>query len=296
MRYYDPRYDITFKKVFNNPDLLISFLNALLPLKDDEQVESIEYLSPEMLPEIPDGKFSIVDVCCKDKEGRQFTVVMQMVWSEEFKTRVLFNASKAYVNQLEKGEDYKLLRPVYSLNLVNGIFEKDLPKNEYYHFYQLVHEKHTDKVIEGLHILFVELPKFNPADWNEKKKMKRLWLRFLTEINETTKEVPAELKENPYIEKAISLMEVSAMTEQERYVYERNLDSISMEKTIIREAIEKGMAQGMAQGEAEGKVEGLAEGEAKANLKTALKMKELKVSIDIIMQVTGLTKEEIEKL
>ena len=105
-----------------------------------------------------------------------------------------------------------------------------------------MHEKHTDKVIEGLHILFVELPKFNPADWNEKKKMKRLWLRFLTEINETTKEVPAELKENPYIEKAISLMEVSAMTEQERYVYERNLDSISMEKTIVREAIEKGMA------------------------------------------------------
>ena len=79
MRYYDPRYDITFKKVFNNPDLLISFLNALLPLKDDEQVESIEYLSPEMLPEIPDGKFSIVDVCCKDKEGRQFIVEMQMV-------------------------------------------------------------------------------------------------------------------------------------------------------------------------------------------------------------------------
>ena len=123
MRYYDPRYDVTFKKVFNNPDLLISFLNALLPLKDDEQVESIEYLSPEMLPEIPDGKFSIVDVCCKDKEGRQFIVEMQMVWSEEFKTRVLFNASKAYVNQLEKGEDYKLLRPVYSLNLVNGIFD-----------------------------------------------------------------------------------------------------------------------------------------------------------------------------
>ena len=170
MRYYDPRYDTTFKKVFHHPDLLISFLNALLPLDDDEQVESIEYLSPEMLPPAPDGKFSIVDVNCKDAKGRQFIVEMQMVWSEEFKTRVLFNASKAYVNQLSKGEEFRLLRPVYSLNLVNGIFEKDLPEDEYYHFYQLVHERHTDKVIEGLHILFVELPKFNPADWKEKKK------------------------------------------------------------------------------------------------------------------------------
>ena len=117
MRYYDPRYDITFKKVFNEPDLLISFLNALLPLKDDEQVVSIEYLSPEMIPETPTNKYSIVDVRCKDKEGRQFIVEMQMVWSEEFKSRVLLNASKAYVRQLGKGGDYKLLQPVYSLNL-----------------------------------------------------------------------------------------------------------------------------------------------------------------------------------
>ena len=275
MRYYDPKYDITFKKVFNNSDLLISFLNALLPLKDDEQIESIEYLSPEMLPKTPDGKFSIVDVCCNDKKGRQFIVEMQMVWSEEFKTRVLFNASKAYVNQLEKGEDYKLLRPVYSLNLVNGVFEKDLPEDEFYHFYQLVHERHTEKVIEGLHIVFVELPKFTPRNWGEKKMMV-LWLRFMTEINEKTKEVPAELTENPYIEKAIALMEISAMTEQERYVYEKNLDSISMERTIVNASIEKGKAE--------------------EKLETAKRLKNLGVGIDIIEKGTGLTKEEIEKL
>ncbi len=91
MRYYDPRYDITFKEVFSHPELLISFLNALLPLKDDEQVEGIEYLSPEMLPETPTNKFSVVDVCCKDRKNRQFIVEMQMVWSEELKSRVLLN-------------------------------------------------------------------------------------------------------------------------------------------------------------------------------------------------------------
>lgn len=283
MRYYDPRYDITFKKVFSNPDLLISFLNALLPLKDDEQVESIEYLSPEMLPETPTNKFSVVDVCCKDRKGRQFIVEMQMVWSEEFKSRVLLNASKAYVRQLEKGERYDLLRPVYSLNLVNEIFEKDLPEDEFYHFYQLVHEKHTEKVIKGLHIVFVELPKFTPRNWGEKKMMV-LWLRFLTEINKNTKEVPAELLENPYIGKAVSLMEESAMTEEERYAYEKNLDSISIEKTIMEGIREKSMAQGIAIGETKNKLE------------NAKKMKELNVSSDIIMQVTGLTIDEIEKL
>lgn len=271
MRYYDPRYDITFKKVFNHPELLISFLNALLPLKDDEQVESIEYLTPEMLPETPTNKFSIVDVCCKDKEGRQFIVEMQMVWSEEFKTRVLLNASKAYVRQLEKGEDYGLLRPVYSLNLVNGIFEKDLPENEFYHFYQLVHERHTEKVIKGLHIVFVELPKFTPRNWGEKKMMV-LWLRFMTEINEKTTEVPAELTENPYIDKAVSLMAETAMTDEERYAYEKNLDSVSVEKTLINAAIRKD------------KVE------------IAQRMKAMGLDVEIIAEATQLPIDQIEKL
>ena len=279
MRYYDPRYDVTFKKVFTHPELLISFLNALLPLKDDELVESIEYLSPEMLPQTPTGKFSVVDVCCKDKKGRQFIVEMQMVWSEEFKNRVLLNASKAYVRQLEKGERYDLLRPVYSLNLVNGIFEKDLPEDEFYHFYQLVHERHTEKVIKGLHIVFVELPKFTPRNWGEKKMMV-LWLRFLNEINEQTKEVPAELIGNPYIEKAVSLMAETAMTDEERYVYEKNQEAISSEKSALGEAEKKGEAIG----------------ETKKSIEIARKMKSDGMPTDLIAKYTQLTQEQFENL
>ncbi len=319
MRYYDPRYDTTFKKVFSHPELLISFLNALLPLKDDERIESVEYLSPELVPKTPEGKFSIVDVCCKDKTGRQFIVEMQMVWSEEFKSRVLFNASKAYVQQLGKGEKYHLLKPVYSLNLVNEVFEPELPENEYYHFYQLVHERHTDKVIEGLHIVFIELPKFKPRNWTE-ERMKVLWLRFLTEINADTRDAPAELVEDPLVGKAVSLMEESAMSDEDRYLYEKSLDNVRVELAIVGDAtkkgfdmgyeegmekgraegIEKGKAEGIKKGLAEGKAEGIAEGkaegEAHANRENARKMKALGLAADLIAQVTGLAAEEIESL
>jgi predicted transposase/invertase (TIGR01784 family) len=232
-----------------------------------------------MLPDTPTNKFSVVDVRCKDMEGRQFIVEMQMVWSEEFKSRVLLNASKAYVRQLEKEERYDLLHPVYSLNLVNEVFEKDLPADEFYHFYQLVHERHSEKVIKGLHIVFVELPKFTPRNWGEKKMMV-LWLRFLKEINEKTTEVPAELLKNPLIGKAVSLMEEAAMTEEERYLYEKNLDSISLEKTIVNAAIKKGEAKG----------------EAKEKLATAQRMKAKGYPIGDIAEITGLTQEQIEKL
>lgn len=160
MKYLDPKADLTFKKVFGeHPDLVMSLLNALLPLSKEEEITSVEYLPAEMVPDTPLKKNSIVDVRCRDKNDRIFIVEMQMVWSPEFRQRVLFNASKAYVRQLDKKERYDLLHPVYSLNLVNDTFEPTLP-DTFYHYYRLVHMEHTEKVIDGLHLVFVELPKF----------------------------------------------------------------------------------------------------------------------------------------
>ena len=81
MKYLDPKADLTFKKVFGeHPDLVKSLLNALLPFKSkEEEITSVTYLTPEMMPQTPTRKFSIVDVRCEDALGRQFIVEMQMV-------------------------------------------------------------------------------------------------------------------------------------------------------------------------------------------------------------------------
>jgi predicted transposase/invertase (TIGR01784 family) len=296
MRYCDPRYDITFKKVFaQHPDLMISFLNALLPLKEDQLIKGIEYLSPEMIPEVPNAKFSIVDVQCKDARGHKFLVEMQMIWSEEFKSRVLFNASKAYVSQLDKSDSYKLLQPVFSLNIVNDIFETDLPKDEYYHYYQLVHERHTNKVIKGLHIAFIELPKFQPKN-NIEKKMLNLWLRFLTEINESTRIVPEELMENPLTKKAVTLMEEAGMTDGERYAYEKSIDNVRVEQALMREAIRKGEMAGEKKGREKGIAEGKAEGKAEVKAEIVANMKAQGLDVTTISRLTGLMEDEINQL
>ena len=267
MRYLDPKADLTFKKVFGeHPDLVISLLNALLPLETDEEVMEIEYLPAELVPENPLRKNSIVDVRCKDKCGRQYLVEMQMVWSPEFQQRVLFNASKAYVRQVKTGEEYELLQPVYSLNLVNEVFEPEL--EGFYHYYKMVHVEHSEKVIDGLHLIFVELPKFNPRNYSE-KKMQVLWLRYLTEINEQTREIPAELMENPEIKKAVSVLEESAFTDAQLLGYEKFWDIISVEKTLygsgwrrgLREGREAGKEEGIREGIEEGRKEGIKEGE-----------------------------------
>src|SRR5580692_8189740 len=115
-RYLDPKADVVFKKIFaGHPHLLKSFLNAVLPLPDDQQIQSLEYLPSELVPTIPAFKATIVDVRCTDRMGRVFIVEVQIQWTTWFMQRMLFNASKAYVKQLEKGEEYKLLKPVYGL-------------------------------------------------------------------------------------------------------------------------------------------------------------------------------------
>lgn len=282
MKYLDPKADLTFKRVFGeHPDLVMSLLNALLPLTAGQEITDIEYLPSEMVPENPLRKNSIVDVRCKDKTGRQFIVEMQMIWSPEFKQRVLFNASKAYVRQMNAGEKYELLQPVYSLNLVNEIFEPSL--EGYYHHYQMIHVENSDKVIDGLQLIFVELPKFTPHSYSE-KKMQVLWLRYLTEINEKTREVPEELMANSEVKKAVNALEISAFTDAQLAGYEKFWDIISVEKTLYNSAERRGMAQGMAQGKAE-----------ERHL-IAINLKKQGVSFEIISQCTGLPVKEIELL
>lgn len=295
MMYLDPKADLTFKKIFaKHPDLLISLLNSLLPLSDEEQIVEIKYLPTELVPELYGRKNTIVDVLCQDVSGRKFCVEMQMEWSNAFMQRVLFNASKLYVTQLQKNEDYSILKPVYSLNLVNEIFEKDMP-DCFIHNYRIVHDRDTKKVIEGLHFTFIELPKFTPHTFLE-KRMSVLWLRFLTEINSNTREVPADLLECPEISKALEELKVTSFTDTELRTYDKFWDTVRTEKPLLKDRYEEGMEEG----EAKGLAKGLAQGEAKGSYQKAQEIakKMLSKGLDdtTIMEMTGLSQEEIKLL
>ena len=239
MRYLDPKNDLTFKKIFGqHAHLLKSFLNGVLPFEsEEEEIESLEYLSGEQVPDIPLFKNTIVDVKCIDKKGRQFIVEMQLNWTDSFKSRVLFNASKAYVRQLDKGEKYKSLQPVYALSIVNEIFSD---KSTYYHHYQIVNIEDTKEQLKGLEFIFIELPKFSPTSI-PLKKMGILWLRFLNEIDEKTDTIPKDLFEQNEIKEAIEYLQESSFSKQELEYYDTYWDSVSREKTLTSEVLLSGL-------------------------------------------------------
>ena len=286
-KYLNPKADLTFKKIFGeHEDLVMSLLNALLPLDEGKRIEHVEYMTPEMVPENPGKKFSIVDVRCRETGGRHFIVEMQMNWNNEFQQRVILNASKAVVKQLGASEDYTLLQPVYALNLINDV-GFDAGPDEFYHDYAIVNVAHSDRIIEGLRFVFVELPKFKPQTIKERKMMV-LWLRFLTEIDGDTSEVPTELLETPETSKALKILEKSAYNDAELYAYEHYWDGIYYERGIVR--------HGYKMGKAEGRVEGRAEGMEENKRENARRMKADNMPAELIAKYTGLTVETINSL
>ena len=100
MRYLDPKNDLVFKKVFGeHVNILKSFLNALLPLDEGQYIKHIEYLPPELVPEIPIIKNSIVDVRCQDNQGRQFIVETSKILLNNLKEILHFGCSIRQKNQ-----------------------------------------------------------------------------------------------------------------------------------------------------------------------------------------------------
>ncbi|MGL4372121.1 MAG: Rpn family recombination-promoting nuclease/putative transposase, partial [Alphaproteobacteria bacterium] len=169
---------------------------------------------------------------------------MQMSWSASFFKRFLFGASKAYVQQLDRGKSYRDLCPVYSLAILNDVFE---PHTEaWYHHYRLAHRQLPDKTLEGIELVFCELPKFTPQTRTH-RHLGALWLRFLKELPDLTK-IPQEFEENPELKAAFELAQEASYTREELEFYDQHLDAVRVEQTV------------RADGFAEGKEEGLAEG------------------------------------
>jgi predicted transposase/invertase (TIGR01784 family) len=236
-KYLDPKVDFLFKKIFGeNKELLKSFLNSLLPLKEGQEIITIEYLSPEQVPGTPLGKNSIVDVKCIDNYERSFVVEMQSEWSNIFRKRLLVNGSKAVVRQMNKkiieddAKKFQDLKPVYVLAVVNSKFTTG---NNWYHNLHIMDPKEPTVVIEGLSYILLELPNFTPDKWtSEYKKIAILWLRFLKEIEGYYERLPEEFASNKFIYSAIKICEESALSPSEREAYEHDKEQAQWDHSI----------------------------------------------------------------
>ena len=297
MRKIEERYislltDFGFKRIFGtkpNKDLLINFLNSLF--EGFQVIKDVKYLNSEHVGDVFAERKAIFDVYCENEKGERFIVEMQNAYQKYFKDRSLFYSTFPIREQAPKGADWNFkLEHVYTVALLNFDLEEEaFDQNDINHDVGLL-DKKTHKVFnDKLSFKYVEIAKFDKTE-DELVTLYDKWLYVLKNLSRLD-ERPAALKEKVFT-KLFKEAEIAKFTPTELKEYEDSLKAYRDVKNSIDTALEKGREEGREKGREEGREEG-------KNLKAiqiAKKMLDAGMDIDTIINMTDLSKSEIEKL
>ena len=128
---------------------------------------------------------------------------------------------------------------------------------------------------------------------NQKDKLTQ-WMLFLD--NPNNKEVLEIMNKNEEIKEAMEELEEISKDKELRLIAELKEKAIRDERNMMEHAIEDGLKQGIEQGIEQGIQQGIEQGTKQAEIKMAQYLKSKNIDMEIIMEATNLTKEEIEKL
>ena len=265
-----------FKRIFGtkpNKDLLINFLNSLF--EGFQVIKDVKYLNSEHVGDVFAERKAIFDVYCENERGEKFIVEMQNAYQKYFKDRSLFYSTFPIREQAPKGADWNFkLERVYTVALLNfDLKEEAFDQDDINHDVGLL-DKKTHKVFnDKLSFKYVEIAKFDKTE-DELVTLYDKWLYVLKNLSRLD-ERPAALKEKVFT-KLFEEAEIAKFTPTELKEYEDSLKAYRDVKNSIDTALEKGR-------------------EEKA-IQIAKKMLAAGMDIDTIINMTDLSKDEIEKL
>ncbi len=257
--YFDPTTDFGFKKLFGeeaNKDLLIDFLNSILP--DSNQIKSLTFQKTEQLPNHESDRKAIFDIFCESKTGEIFIVEMQKSTSGYFMERTLYYSTFPIQYQAIKGKwDFALAR-VYLIGILDFDYDKNIKfwkKRQILRSFNLKDEKGivmTDK----LEFKFLQLPFFNKKPHQLTNHFDK-WCYFLKNL-QNFDTMPSILNE-PVFVKAFDTAKVSNMSKGDYILYQISKSKKYDMELVEEEAKRRGMEEGKIEGKIEGKVEALIE-------------------------------------
>ena len=285
MRKIEERYislltDFGFKRIFGtdpNKELLINFLNSLFD--GEEVIKDVKYLNSENVGDVYAERKAIFDVYCENEKGEKFIVEMQNAYQTYFKDRSLFYSTFPIREQAPKGSDWNFcLKKVYVVALLNyKMSDEAFDSSETIHTIALMDTK-TNKVFNAkLMFKYVEVGRFDKTD-EELTSLSDKWMYVLKNLSRLDNR-PAALREKIF-SKLFAAASVARFTPTELREYEDSLKAYRDIKNSLDTAKEEGREEGREQ----------------RNIEIAKKMLAAGMHIDIIINMTDLSKDEIEKL
>ena len=285
-RYISPYTDFGFKYIFGselNKEYLISFLNALF--EGRHHITDVTYQNSEHLDEVVYSRRAIFDVYCTTDKGDHIIVEMQNVDQDYFVDRMVYYSTFPIREQAKRGDwDYKL-NPVYTIGILNFIFDKN--SEDVHHEAKLMNVATNEVFYDKLSFITIELPKFNKKE-DELETLYDKWLFVLRNLSRLM-ERPAALQERVFTS-LFRHAEIDKMQPNERRQYEKSL----FDYNDINNSNTKHFREGKEEGLREGKEEGLREGERKKAMDIALKLKAAGVDDAVIIATTGLNENELK--
>ncbi|MDX2043127.1 MAG: Rpn family recombination-promoting nuclease/putative transposase [Acidobacteriota bacterium] len=272
-KYLNPFTDFGFKKLFGNEpnkDLLIDFLNQLLP--PHHQIQELTYARNEQVGRNEFDRRAIFDLFCTSPSGERFIVEMQRAKQNYFKDRSVFYSTFPIQEQAPRGDWNYQLAPVYLVGILDFVFAEDKDDTEVCHRVQL--KDQVNRVFyEKLMLIYLEMPKFTKTE-DELETPFDKWLYVLKHLPRLT-ERPAKLQERVFA-RLFEAAEIGKFNRAELELYEDSLKVYRDLKNVIDTARD--------------------DGEKKKALEIARKALAKNYSFADIAELTGLSEEEIESL
>ena len=273
-----------------NKPLLQDFLECILDLTP-QQVLDLEFMDKEFTKEEFSDKTGILDVKLKLTDGTVIDIEIQASWNASFVKRTLFYWAKMYTADFKAGESYGSLHKCITINIIaDGFKLNDAIHSEYLLQEKTAHTMLTD-VLE-VHFLDLQAAKKAKEEGKAAGKQGQLinWLRFIGAANKEERKMIATM--SPVLQMLNEKIDVLTLSPTERKLYESRMklksDITTISETQFSAGVERGKSLGLAEGEVRGS--------RQKALETARILKQFGDSVQKIVQVTGLTVQEVETL
>ena len=276
-----PTNDYIFKKIFGSNKNALLLKDLLQSILTDIKISKVVIDKDVSLERQQiTNKLGILDVVATLDDNTKVNIEMQVKGHENTVDRSVFYETGLFHESLNSGEDYLEIPKVISIWITDfDVFDE----GPFHERARLKRDYENIILTDKVEIHYIQLPKF-------RKKYKRVsnkltdkledWLTFIE--NEDVEAI--RMIDNKYIQQAEDEFEYLTGDAAERRLAQLREKAIRDEAANLKCARRNGIEEGIQQGIEKQKIE------------TAKKMLAEKIDIELIMKITDLTKEEIEKL
>lgn len=290
------RFDWAIKRLLRqkaNFAVLEGFLTVLI----GEEVHIIDILESESNQMNQDDKFNRVDIKARNSKDEIIIVEIQNTREIYYLERILYGVAKAICEHISLGKSYQEVKKVYSISIL--YFDIGRGSDYLYHGQNHFIGVHTKDMLQvTTKVRDAIVPKMPAEVFPE---------YFLIRVNEFNKVAVSPLEEwiqylktgtiregtqTPGLGEAREILKYYSLTPEERYAYDEHINAVMIQNDVLDTA----KLEGLQEGREEGRKKGREEGRFEEKRQIVQKMKSKGYPLEDIMDMTGLSAEDIERL